>query len=348
MIGLGTATPPLRLSQQEIYQIYCDTLPLSEQSRTVLHQHLIKDESIAFRHMGMESLAKALRESPDEARARFEEFAVPTAVEAAKQALAEARVAPEEVDAMVITTCTGYLCPGLTSYVGEALGLKAGVWPFDLAGMGCGAALAAWETGGNFLHRHPGGLVLTLAVEMCTSTLFPSEEPATLITHTLFGDGAAATVLTDRPGQEGIRLRDLTAGLFPEHREYLRYHTVESRLKIKLSPRVPVLGTRHSMEVVGRLLAENGLARQDIAHWIFHTGGKSVIDAIQKALELPDEAVAPSRAVLHSYGNMSSPSVLFVLDEVRKKSAPQPGDLGLICSFGAGFAVFAGLLEFGP
>ncbi len=349
MVGLGTANPPLRLSQEEIYQAYVEMIPLSKKARALLKRILIDNQSIGFRHLGMEALTDALHDSQDELIARFKKFAVPLAVEAASRALAEAGLTPDDVDAVVINTCTGYLCPGLTSYVAEALPLKKGVRPFDLMGMGCGGALPTLETASNFLQAHPNDIVLTISVEICSATLFLSEAPDILVSNAIFGDGAAATVLTNRPGSPGkggIRLKSFSAGLFPEHRQHLYYTTEDSRLRNVLSREVPTLGARHGKQVIDNLLAENGMTCQDIVHWIVHPGGEKVLDEFQHALALPDEALLSSRTVLYHYGNMSSATVLFVLEEVRRKHAPQPGDVGLLCSFGAGFTAFAGLLEF--
>ncbi len=346
IVGLGTANPPLRLSQEEIYQAYAETLPLSDEAISLLKRIFIDNQSIAFRHLGMDALTDALQNSQDELIARFKKFGVPVAVEAASKALVDAGLAPNDVDAVVVNTCTGYLCPGLTSYVAEALPLRKDVRPFDLMGMGCGAAIPSLETAYNFLQAHPNCNALTIAVEICSATLFFSESPDILVSNAIFGDGAAATVLTNRPGEGGIRIKGFAAGLFPEYRSHLHYATEDSKLRNVLSQRVPILGARCGKQVIDSLLAEHGATYQDIAHWIVHPGGEKVLDAFQRALPLPDGALLPSRAVLYSYGNMSSASVLFVLEEVRRQRAPRSGDVGLLCSFGAGFSAFAALLEF--
>jgi predicted naringenin-chalcone synthase len=346
IVGLGTANPPLRLSQEEIYQAYVETLPLSDEARSLLRRIFIDNQSIAFRYLGMDALTDALQNSQDELIARYKKFAVPVAVEAASKALDSANLTPNDVDALVVNTCTGYLCPGLTSYVAEALSFRKDVRPFDLMGMGCGAAIPSLETAYNFLQAHPNCNVLTIAVEICSATLFFSEDPDILVSNAIFGDGAAATVLTSCPGERGIRIKSFAAGLFPEYRSHLHYTTQDSKLRNVLSRRVPTLGARCGKQVIDNLLAENGTTYQEIAHWIVHPGGEKVLDAFQRAVALPDEALLPSRAVLRNYGNMSSASVLFVLEEVLRERAPRPGDAGLLCSFGAGFTAFAALLEF--
>jgi predicted naringenin-chalcone synthase len=346
IVGVGTANPPLRLSQEEIYQAYVQTLPLSDRAQALLKRFFVDNQSIGFRHLGLDQLTDALQNSQDELIARYQRFAVPVAVNAARRALVQADLEPGDVDALVVNSCTGYLCPGLSSYVAELLPLRKNVRPFDLQGMGCGGAIPNLETGYNYLQAHPDAVVLTISVEICSATLFFSEAPDILVSNAIFGDGGAATVLTNRPGGRGIRLQRFAAGLFPEYRPYLEYITQDSKLRNVLSQRVPVLGARCGKQVIDGLLAQNGASYADITHWIVHPGGEKVLDAFQRALELPAEALLPSRKVLYDYGNMSSASVLFVLDAVLREGAPQPGDVGLLCSFGAGFSAFAALVEF--
>ncbi|HSJ54105.1 MAG TPA: type III polyketide synthase [Anaerolineae bacterium] len=344
--GLGTATPPLRVPQEETYQAYVDMLPMSEKARALLQRVFVANNSIGFRHFGMESLADVLRSSQDELIARYQKYAVHTAVEAATRALEDAGLAPDDLDGIVVNSCTGYLCPGLTSYVSEALGLRAAIRPYDLQGMGCGGAVPNLETAYNYLQAHPGHDVLSIAVEICSATMFHGESPDLLISNALFGDGAAAAVLSNRPGQEGPCVNGFASGLYPQDRQHLYYRTEQSRLRNVLSVEVPAVGARRAEEVIGRLLEESGIAQGEVDHWILHPGGQKVIDALQDALALPDEAVQASRKILYEYGNMSSASVLFVLNEVVGSGVARPGDVGVMCSFGAGFGVYAALLEF--
>ncbi|MCP4537906.1 MAG: type III polyketide synthase [Chloroflexi bacterium] len=347
VVGLGTANPPLRLSQDEIYQAYVELLPLSDTAKSLLKRIFVDNQSIGFRHLGMDAITDALQDSQDALITRYQKFAVAASVEAARKALDDAGLAPNDVDALVVNTCTGYLCPGLTSYVAEALSLKKHVRPFDLQGMGCGGAIPNLETAFNFLQAHPNSHVLTVTVEICSATLYFDEAPDILVSNAIFGDGAAATVMTNESGENGhVFFKGFSAGLFPQDRQHLHYRTENSKLRNVLSQRVPIVGARHGEHVIDHLLDENDLTYQDITHWIVHPGGERVLDAFQRTLDLPDEAVAPSRTVLYNYGNMSSASVLFVLEEVLRNRAPQPGDLGVICSFGAGFSTFAGLVEF--
>lgn len=346
IVGLGTANPPLRMSQVESYEAYSRLLPLSEEAASLLQRVFVDNQSIGYRNFGMDVVEDILDNSQDELIARYQKYGLQVAVEAANRAMRDAGLQPEDIDSLVVNTCTGYLCPGLTSYVAETLPLRDDVRPFDLQGMGCGGALPNLETAYNFLQAHPDSNVLIIAVEICSATVYFDEAPDILISNAIFGDGAAAAVLTNRAGDGGVRLKRFSAGLYPHDRQYLHYRTENSKLRNVLSIKVPVVGARRSKEVIDRLVSGNGTGYQDIRHWIVHPGGEKVLDAFEKNLNLPPEALTASRKVLYDHGNMSSATVLFVLEEVLRNHSPQPGDVGLMCSFGAGFGVYAGLVEF--
>ena len=323
--GLGTATPPLYATQEEAYEFFTThfTLKPAEQD---LYRRILLDGKIKGRYLGMDATTDALETDPDRLLARFLKFGRTTAAAAARRALAEAGVEPAEIAGLIVNTCTGYLCPGLSSYIAEDLGLAAGM-----------------------LARSGEGPVLSLAVEICTATIFPSHEPELVVSNSIFGDGAAAAVLDlvpdNRPG--GLaRMVDFEMGLFPQYREDLCYRTEGGRLRNHLSRRVPVIGAHTVTEVASRLLARHGLSRNDIAWWAVHPGGTAVLAQVAKELELAGEALRFSYNVFENYGNMSSPSVLFVLREILDSGRPQPGQKGMLLAFGAGFSAFAALMEF--
>ena len=346
IVGIGTANPPLKVSQRQVYEAYISNIPLSEKSKVLLHQVLINNQSIGHRYMAMDYLEQCVQESSqDELIARYKRSATTVGAQAARRALGNAGVTVADVDAVVVNSCTGYLCPGLTSFIAQELGLRKNVRPFDFQGMGCGGALPALESAYYYLQANPAHTVLSLAVEICTATIFFSEDPGVLISNCIFGDGAAATVLTNRPGDGGLRVRGFASGLYPEYRDHLYYATADSRLKNVLSARVPNIGARCGKQVIDDLLAQHELSYNDIACWAIHPGGQKVIDAFQRALKLSDEALSPSRSILFEYGNMSSASVIFVLEEMLRACTFQTGSRLVMCSFGAGFTAFAGLLE---
>ena len=346
--GLGTATPALYATQDEAYEFFNTHYPL-KQSEQDLYRRILLDGKIKGRYLGMETTEDALETNPDKLLARFLTFGRSTAVAAAREALAEAGVEPGEIAGLIVNTCTGYLCPGLSSYIAQDLGLRTSIRFQDLMGMGCGAAIPNLESAAGMLMRSVEGPILSIAVEVCTATMFPSHDPEQVVSNCIFGDGAAAAVLDllpdDRP--RGLaRMVDFAAGLFPKHRAELCYRTEGGLLRNHLSMRVPIIGARTGKEVASRLLAWHGLSHNDIDWWAVHPGGTVVLDQVSKELELTREDLRFSYDVFQNYGNMSSPTVLFVLRKLLDSGLPKPGQRGMLLAFGVGFSAFAGLIEF--
>jgi alkylresorcinol/alkylpyrone synthase len=279
---------------------------------------------------------------------------VALSVESLERALASAGVMAEELGFLAVTTCTGYLCPGLSSYVAERCRLRPDVSRLDIVGMGCGAAVPALEQACQFLLAWPKSSAAVVSTEICSAAMFLGEAMDLIVSNTIFGDGSGAAVLRrveGRPaGQNGAPPRPRVVGfkslLVPEWRDGLRFRTEGGHLRNVLSRQVPARAGEACRKLADSLLAEHGLTRDRIEHWIIHAGGKAVLDAVQRALELPKDGLATARNVMRRSGNMSSPTVLFVLEETHRVRRPQAGERAVLSSFGAGFAAHAALLEY--
>jgi predicted naringenin-chalcone synthase len=347
--GLGTAVPPMRVTQQEAYEFFSTQFTLTPDEHD-LYRRILLDGKISGRYVGMDDTAEALETDPDRLEERFLKFGRACGAEAARRALAEAGITAADIAGLVVNTCTGYLCPGLSSFIAEDLGLSSSIRYQDLMGMGCGAAVPNLEAAAGMLARSGQGPVLSIAVEICTATMFPSHEPDLVVSNAIFGDGAAAAVLDLEPdGRPSglVRMVDFATGLFSQHRESLCYIRENGLLRNHLSKRVPVIGARSAQDVADRLLDRHELGRDDIDWWAVHPGGTVVLAQVAKHLDLSDEDLRFSYHVFKNYGNMSSPSVLFVLRELLDRGRPQPGQKGMLVAFGAGFSAFAALMEFG-
>ncbi len=346
--GLGTANPPLEVTQAEVFDHALRNFTLSGEEES-LYRRLLLDGRIRKRHFGMKSPSEMSEREPGRLLERFLSYGLPCAAEAARKAMAQAGTGPEDIQGIVVNTCTGYLCPGLSSYLAEELKLPRSIGVLDLMGMGCGAALPNLESAAGMLERKGRGPVLSVAVEICSATIFPSHEPELIVSNCIFGDGAAAAVL-DFQGQgasKGLaRLVDFESALHPEWREELRYRSEGGLLRNSLSKKVPVLGAKAAKELCGRLLERNNLSIEDISFWALHPGGTLVLSQVARKLGLDERAMSYSYEVFESFGNMSSPSVLFVLKGILERGSPEPGTKGVMISFGAGFSSFASLLEF--
>ena len=346
--GLGTACPPLYATQEEAYEFFITHYALQPKEQD-LYRRILLDGKIKGRYLGMDAKTDALEPDPDVRLARFLAYGRSTAVAAAQRAMAEAGVEAEEVAGLIVNTCTGYLCPGLSSYIAGDLGLRTSIRFQDLMGMGCGGAIPNMEAAVGMLALRADGPILSVAVEICTATIFPSHEPELVVSNSIFGDGAAAAVLDRVPDAHAgglARVIDFGTGLFPQYREELRYRTAGGRLRNYLSRRVPVIGARTGKEVSSRLLARHGLGRGDVDWWAVHPGGTVVLAQVAKQMQLADEALRFSYHVFETYGNMSSPSVLFVLREILDSGEVEPGQQGMLMAFGAGFSAFAAMIEF--
>lgn len=352
--ALATANPPFYATQKEVFDFYDSHLEMVPEERE-LYRGLLLEGPVRGRYIGIDRPEEILETDPDRLVDRFRKFGTLIAALSARRAMENAGCSPADIGGVVVNTCTGYLCPGMSSYITEELGLDPSVKVMDLMGMGCGAALPNLECAAGIVARGIGKPILSIAVEVCSATIFFGADPNLIVSNCIFGDGASAALLNvgdnhgngARGARDGlVQLVDFESGVFPSHREHLRYRTEQGRLRNVLSSRVPVLGANTIMQVAQRLLARNNLSADRIDWWAVHAGGTSVLKQVGKKLRLSDDTLRFSYDVFHEYGNMSSPTVMFVLRKIIDEGCPKPGEKGLLLSFGAGFTAFGVLVVF--
>ncbi len=349
LTALATANPKRYASQQEIYFFLESHFPM-EQSERELYRELLLNGPIRGRHIAVDADEEICSQDPDYLIGRFARHGRKIAAEAARAALDRAGLKPSEIEGLVVNTCTGYLCPGLSSYLMEDLGLPAFTSVLDLMGMGCGGAIPNLETASRMIQSGAKKTVLCLSVEICSATFFLGPDPDLIVSNSIFADGASAAVLqanlNGNPGGGLLRFVDFESVTLPKYREQLRYTTRGGRLRNVLTRSVPVIGAKAVAQVIHRLLARHGLTLADIDCWAIHPGGTQVLRAVEKQLGLTPEMLRFSYEVFRDYGNMSSPSVMFVLAKTLRDARPQRNEKALLVSFGAGFTAFAALAEF--
>ncbi len=350
IIGLGTTTPPRRYPQRESWealQNWSQFPQLQPRSQALLKKVLCGDNGIDARHLALDPLTEAFDQTPDALQARFTRHAPALAAEAARRALKDADCPPAAIDAVLISTCTGYLCPGLTSYVSELLGLRENVFALDLVGQGCGAALPNLRAGEALLAAGRAKRVLSICVEVCSAAFFIDDDPGVLISACLFADGAGAAVLSNEPlpARRRVKWKYSDSRLVPAERDTLRFGHSNGRLRNILLPQVPQVASEIAGELLSGSLAAAGVQREQITGWVLHTGGRDVILALRKKLKLSADDVRHSSAVLREYGNLSSPTVYFVLERALADTVPD--GLWWLSAFGAGFSCHGAFLEIG-
>jgi predicted naringenin-chalcone synthase len=347
--GLGTAAPEHRYTQAQCWDALQNShrfQDLTPRSRAILRKVLTGSNGIATRHLSLDTLADAFDMTPDALHARFTRHAPLLAAQAAERAFAEAKIKPADIDAIVASTCTGYLCPGLTSYIGERLGLRPDVMNFDLVGKGCGAALPNLRVADALLASGRAERVLSVSVEVCSAAMYLDDDAGVLISACLFGDGAGAAVLANTPGENRKVEWKISGSLLkPDERDLLRFEQKSGMLRNILTPQVPALAAQHAGKLFTDTIARANVQRSEVAGWVLHPGGRDVLVALRDTLGLTDRDIRWSEAVLREYGNVSSSSVYFVLQHALNDSVP-PG-LWWMSSFGAGFSCHGALLEVG-
>jgi predicted naringenin-chalcone synthase len=347
--GLGTAAPAQCYSQRECWEALLHSArfrQLRPRSRAILQKVLNGSNGIVTRHLALEHLSEAFELTPDVLQRRFARNAPLLATAAAERALANSGNLPNEMDALVISTCTGYLCPGLTSYVAEGLGCRPDVLTLDIVGQGCAAALPNLTAGEALLAAGRCRRVLSVCVEVCSAALYFDDDPGVLISACLFGDGAGAAVLADSPGgRRPVAWKTSGSLLQPNGRDLLRFEHKAGMLRNILTPQVPAVAARNAAMVLDRVLARASVPRAQVKGWVMHPGGRDVLLALREQLGLSEQDLRWSAAVLQDFGNLSSASLYFVLEAALGDSAPD--GYWWMSSFGAGFSCHGALLEVG-
>lgn len=327
--SLASAFPEQSFSQQECAEIVLhepSVQALQPRSQTLLRRILTGESGIEKRHFAIDDPSLLFGRTAEELNNTFEKEAPKLAGAALQKALKRAGLRASELDALLVSTCTGYLCPGVTSHLAEQLGMRSDLYLNDVVGLGCGAAVPTLRFAQGILATQPDAKVATVAVEICSAAFYLDDNPGVLISLCLFGDGAAAAIWSGN-GSEG----QMQAGAFqtlhrPADREKIRFVNAGGKLKNKLHRSVP--------EIAGVAVRELFEKRSgDPDQVLAHTGGRDVIESLEKALG--DYKLAETRAMLREYGNCSSPCVMFALEERLRNS--EDGRLWLT-SFGAGFA----------
>nr|AYM54397.1 naringenin-chalcone synthase [Phaselicystis flava] len=347
--GTSTSLPPHRYDQHELAEHAARTLPDRAIDPQVIERF--------FRRVGVEQRYLALPAGEYGALSGLKQrndawlrAAVPLAETVVASALAEAEVAPQEVGAIFSTTVTGIAVPSLEARLMNRLPFKSSLKRIPLFGLGCLAGAAGVARAADYLRAYPDECAILLSVELCSLTMQRDDaSAANLISTGLFGDGAAAVVLAGarhpRAAKPGPRVVDSLAHFFPNTERVMGWDVIDGGFKIVLGKDVPMIAREGLAGLVDALLARNGLRRGDVDAWVAHPGGPAVMSAMCEGLGLPDDALRHTRRSLAEVGNLSSASVLFLLDEFRKFVRPARGSYGVMIAMGPAFSAEAVLLR---
>ncbi|MBU2446038.1 MAG: type III polyketide synthase [Bacteroidetes bacterium] len=345
ILSVATSNPRNRYSQQEIYALACK---YSEFYRSPRVQQVFMNSDIEYRHLYLDIESFAGIETADELHERYRRGAMTIAKEAIEKCLAAGGVDVKDINCVIAVSCTGYLCPGLSSLLGKELGMRNNVQRADLLGMGCAGAMPGLQRAYDFVKAYPNKKALLIAVEICSACYFVDDSLETVVGNAICADGAAAVVVAMGEQETVPKIVGFETYLEPLYIDTVGFEQRQGKLRIILSKDIRDLAGGLACKLINRMLKSYGVTKEQISHWILHSGGRKVIDSMQREIGLTDQQVRYSKYVLNNFGNMSSPTVLFVLQETLRGSngvKPKPGNMGIMLALGPGLAIEGALLQ---
>lgn len=344
ILACATAVPPRRFTPEEAFAL--------SGYRSARIRQIFLNSDIAYRHFWLDPEGFEPKETPDQLHARYRQGAMHLACEAARSAMDRLGLVPADVDCLLTTSCTGYLCPDLATLLAGHLSMRSDVQRGALLGHGCAGALPMLQRAADFARANPGRRVLAIAVEICSAAYYLDNSMETVIGNAICADGAAAVLVsTDAAGVAAPvpRIVGFQTVLDPAQVDKVGFEQREGKLRIVLAAEIRELAGPIIERCLDGLLKSRGIPREAIRFWALHPGGRRVLDSAAAHLGLNEGQLRFSRHVLRNFGNMSSPTALFVLDEAQRAGRPDPGDLGVLLALGPGFVAEAALLEWwGP
>ncbi len=338
LTGLSTALPPLQITQDQALVMALDQSPGNAVLQRLL-PILYRRSGIKTRHFSSDAHGSAAsfysvpQDTSDrgpttrDRMARYAAEALPLASQAARDALTASQLSPQNITHIVVCSCTGLYSPGVDIQLIQTLGLPPTTARTMIGFMGCHASFNALTLANNIARANPSARILTVAIELCSLHFQYHADPQQAVANALFADGAAATVVqqSDAPPTDSAWSIQTAANcLFPDSQDAMTWIIGDHGYQMTLSPRVPDLIQAHLPPFIDAWLASYSLTRQDIKNWAIHPGGPRIVESVESALALPPGSGDISRQVLASCGNMSSSTILFILQRMQQKRLPGP------------------------
>ena len=300
-----------------------------------LHEHV----GVEGRHLALPLESYLDLNTWGKANNAWIEAAQETGQNAICRALTQAGLGPKDPGALFFISITGIASPSIDARLINRMGLSPNIRRIPIFGLGCVGGAAGIARAADYVRAYPGQTAIVLAVEFCSLTLQRNDlSVANLISSGLFGDGAAAVIVAgkdvDQPGPEILATRSI---FYPDTEQVMGWDISEEGFRVVLSREVPAMVRKHLAPDVDEFLKDNGLHRGDIGSWIMHTGGPAVLQATEQAFDLRKGELGASWDCLRKTGNLSSASVLLVLEEVMRRPKPEPGTFSILAAMGPGF-----------
>jgi 3,5-dihydroxyphenylacetyl-CoA synthase len=349
IVGVGTAVAGEPYSQCDLLDIFRIT---DSRIRSIFLNSAIERRYLSLPPAGLDGVRPD--ETQEDLLAKHRALALDMGTRAISASLANAGAGIDDIGHLCCVTTTGFLTPGLSALLIREMGIAPRCSRVDVVGMGCNAGLNALGVTAAWSAAHPDQLAVLLCAEACSAAYVFDSTMRTAVVNSLFGDGAAAIVLTGNdagdsllPASRGPRILSFASHIITDALAAMRYDWDGSQGKFSfyLDPDIPYVVGAHAELVLDRLLAGTGLRRSDISHWLVHSGGKKVIDAVRVKLGLTRHDVRHTIGVMRDYGNLSSGSFLFSYERLLREGAAKPGDYGVLMTMGPGSTIETALVQ---
>jgi predicted naringenin-chalcone synthase len=357
--GLGTALPPHCISQRDAatgaVDASCQTdeqrrlLPVLYRKAGVQSRHSVLLNADAGPPIGRQSFFHAARDAEDRGPTtaarmqQYEQSAGPLALAAARAAIVDAAIEPAAITHLITVSCSGFSAPGFDLELVREAPLSPATARTHVGYMGCQGALNALRVARGFTTADPRACVLVCALELCSLHHQYGWDPDQIVANALFADGSAAAVCRGRRPEQSAcwQVIDQASTVVPDTADAMQWRIGDHGFQMRLSPRVPELIQQRLRPWLDAWLAGHGLSAATVGSWAVHPGGPRILSACAEGLRLPLECFRESQQLLAELGNMSSPTLLFILDRLRRKQAALPC---VALGFGPGLTIEAALV----
>jgi polyketide synthase Type III len=349
IVGVGTAVTGEAYSQQELLDIFRIA---DHRIRSVFLNSAIERRYLSLPPLGSDGAR--VTEAQGDLLDKHKKLAIDMGARAIDACLKDAGTGLSDIGHLCCVTSTGFLTPGLSALLIREMGIAPQCGRVDIVGMGCNAGMNALGVTAAWALAHPSQVAIQLCVEACSAAYVFDSTMRTAVVNSLFGDGAAAIALVSGdpsadplPAATGPRILSFASHIITDAVGAMRYDwdRTQDKFSFFLDPDIPYVVGAHADLIVDRLLAGGGLRRADISHWLVHSGGKKVIDAIRINLGLTRYDVRHTTGVLRDYGNVSSGSFLFSYQRLLREDLVKPGDYGVLMAMGPGSTIETALIQ---
>ena len=347
--ALATGVPAARYTQAEIAEYFIAIASQRQPTRRARAMRTVFERAgVGWRHFVTDDQFFLEERSTAVRNDLYMRAAVPLGEATIRRGLESAGLVPTDIDDLIIVSCTGFSTPGLDLHLAARLGMRPDLRRTCILSMGCYGAFPGLLRARQAVMSEPEQerRALVLALELCSVHMQFDDSTENVVTSALFGDGAGMAVI-GAPGGEGQYPRLVHSATRCDYTtfEHMSFNISDTGFRMYLSSYVPELLGAQIGPFIDDLLAGAALTRADVTHWGIHPGGVPIIDHVQRSLGLTDQQVDVSHHILNEFGNMSSATILFVLDYIQRCSKPQPHEYGVLMAFGPGLTMEALLLQ---